>query len=71
VHKNFHQDLIKTCTQYSSLKLSDVFLDWKDNFLVYADYCANLTVAQERIQKICSQNDLLRREINVILNDVY
>lgn len=70
MHKDFHQDLIKGCAQYSSLRLSDVFLNWKDKFLIYADYCANLTTAQDRIQKICSQNDFISREVNVRLNNV-
>lgn len=61
-------DLIKACSQYSSLRLSDVFLNWKDKFLVYADYCANLTTAQDRIQDICNQNEHINREVNVRLN---
>lgn len=65
MHKDFHQDLIKVCSQFSSLRLSDVFLNWKDKFLIYADYCANLTVAQDRIQDVCSQNELIYREVNV------
>lgn len=65
IHKDFHLDLIKACSQYSSLRLSDVFLNWKDKFLVYADYCANLTTAQDRIQDICNQNEHINREVNV------
>ncbi|XP_001946064.2 protein vav isoform X1 [Acyrthosiphon pisum] len=64
IHKDFHLDLIKACSQYSSLRLSDVFLNWKDKFLVYADYCANLTTAQDRIQDICNQNEHINREVN-------
>ncbi|XP_050546450.1 protein vav [Daktulosphaira vitifoliae] len=64
IHKEFHQDLMKACSQFSSLRLSDVFLNWKDKFLVYADYCANLTTAQDRIQDLCNHNDLIYREVN-------
>ncbi|VVC33602.1 Hypothetical protein CINCED_3A016799 [Cinara cedri] len=64
VHKDFHHDLIKACSSYSTLRLSDVFLNWKDKFLVYADYCANLTTAQDRIQDVCSQNEHIYREVN-------
>lgn len=65
IHKDFLQDLLKACSQYSSLSLSDVFLEWRDKFLVYADYCANLTTAQDRIQEICNQNELIFRKVNV------
>lgn len=65
-HKDFHLDLIKS--QYSSVRLSDVFLNWKEQFLVYADYCANLTTAQDRLQDLCNNDEFINREVNVRLN---
>lgn len=70
MHKDFHQDLIKSCT-LGSMRLSDVFLHWKDKFLVYADYCANLTKAQDRIQEICNQDKHINREVSVSFNIIY
>lgn len=64
MHRDFYQDLQKSCTQYSSLKLSDVFLQWKDRFIIYANYCSNLTTAQDRLD-ICNQIEHIHREVNV------
>jgi len=65
VHKDFQQDLIKACSQYSSLKISDVFIHRKDKFLIYADYLNNLGTAQVRIKDVCSQNEFIDKEVNV------
>lgn len=67
VHRDFQQDLIKACSQYSSLRLPDVFLNRKDKFLIYANYLNNLGTAQIRIKDICSQNEFIDREVNVRL----
>lgn len=64
MHKDFYQDLKKSCSQYSSLKLSEVFVHWKDRFIIYGNYCANLTTAQERLD-ICNQIEIIHREVNV------
>ncbi|XP_039288077.1 protein vav isoform X1 [Nilaparvata lugens] len=63
IHAGFHSQLRKAVTPGSSVRLSEVFLNWREKFLVYGDYCANLTIAQARIQEVCSRNDAINQEV--------
>ncbi|KAH9514596.1 Guanine nucleotide exchange factor vav3, partial [Bulinus truncatus] len=43
-------------------RLADVFIQYKTKLLIYGDYCSNLPQAQERIDKIC-ENEQLRLKV--------
>ncbi|XKL67365.1 hypothetical protein PGB90_002856 [Kerria lacca] len=62
IHLNFHIQLRKACIPGSSQRLSEVFLGWRQKFIIYGDYCANLTTAQLRITEICSRNERCQQE---------
>ncbi|KAG8284415.1 Guanine nucleotide exchange factor vav2 [Homalodisca vitripennis] len=63
IHAGFHSQLRKVVAPGSSARLSEVFLNWREKFLIYGDYCANLTNAQTRIQDICTHNDSINQEV--------
>ncbi|KAL1455050.1 hypothetical protein WDU94_009170, partial [Cyamophila willieti] len=64
IHRDFHSDLRKAVSiPNSPIKLSDVFLKYKERFLIYGDYCANLTIAQHRIEELCNKNEPFRQEV--------
>uniref|UniRef100_A0A8D8M153 Protein vav n=2 Tax=Cacopsylla melanoneura TaxID=428564 RepID=A0A8D8M153_9HEMI len=64
IHRDFLSDLRKAISiPNSPIKLSDVFLKYKERFLIYGDYCANLTIAQHRIEELCNKNDPFRQEV--------
>lgn len=65
IHAGFHSQLRKVVAPGSSARLSEVFLNWREKFLIYGDYCANLTIAQNRIQEICSHNEGINQEVIV------
>lgn len=65
IHSGFHMQLRKACMPCSTQRMSEVFLGWRQKFIVYGDYCANLTTAQSRIMELCSRNEALNQEINV------
>lgn len=65
IHAGFHSQLRKVVAPGSSARLSEVFLNWREKFLIYGDYCANLTIAQNRIQDICAHNEGINQEIIV------
>lgn len=46
--------------------LGDAFVHWKEKFVIYGDYCANLTKAQNLVEELCSKNDLFNQEIMVL-----
>lgn len=65
IHAGFHSQLRKVVAPGSSARLSEVFLNWREKFLIYGDYCANLTIAQNRIQDICAHNEGINQEVIV------
>uniref|UniRef100_T1KFD3 Protein vav n=1 Tax=Tetranychus urticae TaxID=32264 RepID=T1KFD3_TETUR len=43
IHSGFHRDLCKAAsTSSNGFRISNCFLSWKDQFVLYGDYCANL-----------------------------
>ncbi|XP_049846897.1 protein vav isoform X1 [Schistocerca gregaria] len=63
IHAGFHSQLRKAITPGTSNRLSDVFLNWREKFLVYGEYCANLTKAQNHIQDLCHRNHAIDQEV--------
>ncbi|CAL7947972.1 unnamed protein product [Xylocopa violacea] len=60
IHAGFHSQLRKART---GTALAQVFLDWREKFLIYGDYCANLTVAQNALQEACTRNESVNQEV--------
>ncbi|KAK9874864.1 hypothetical protein WA026_005680 [Henosepilachna vigintioctopunctata] len=56
VHQDFNKALSRM--RYDmSVKLSLIFMQWKEKFLVYGPYCANLTKAINTLQELCDNNE--------------
>lgn len=64
IHAGFHSQLRKART---GAALAQVFLDWREKFLIYGDYCANLTLAQNTLQEACARYELVNQEVIVCL----
>lgn len=62
IHAGFHSQLRKA---RAGVTLAQVFLDWREKFLIYGDYCANLTLAQNTLQEVCAHNELVNQEVVV------
>lgn len=62
IHAGFHSQLRKART---GAALAQVFLDWREKFLIYGDYCANLTLAQSTLQEACVRYELVNQEVIV------
>ncbi|KAK7867226.1 hypothetical protein R5R35_008400 [Gryllus longicercus] len=63
IHQRFLRHLHKAVAPGSNERLSEVFLNWREKFLIYGDYCANLTKAQTLIQDVCARNELVNQEV--------
>lgn len=46
-------------------ELSTIFLKWREKFLIYGSYCANLTYAQALLQELCDRDELFNQEVFV------
>ncbi|XP_021933195.1 protein vav isoform X2 [Zootermopsis nevadensis] len=63
IHADFHSQLRKAVALGSTTRLSEVFLSWREKFLIYGEYCANLTNAQALVQDVCNRNELVNQEV--------
>ncbi|CAL8143746.1 unnamed protein product [Orchesella dallaii] len=50
--------------------LGDVFVHWKEKFVIYGDYCANLTRAQSIVEELCVKNEVVSLEVAKCEKDV-
>lgn len=48
-------------------RLGDVFLSWRERFLLYGDYCSNLTGAQDALKFLCQKDDAFSEKLSVII----
>jgi len=78
IHSRFYHELCKTCsltninsnsnishnnTNNNNYKISTCFITFKDKFVIYGDYCANLPKAQELIDDICNRDQLISQSV--------
>lgn len=64
VHQLFLNQLNKMVTD-KSVKLSSIFIQNRENFLLYGSYCSNLSTAMTVLQDICDKESDVRRKIEV------
>lgn len=65
IHAAFLSQLRTRRTARDGISLAQVFLDWREKFLIYGDYCSNLTMAQNTLQELCSTNEDVNSEVLV------
>ena len=68
IHTGFHNLLRKA---RNGAALAKVFLEFRERFLIYGDYCANLTIAQNTLQDVCSKSEQVNLEVIVSFNYWY
>ncbi|XP_058795791.1 protein vav isoform X2 [Phymastichus coffea] len=60
IHAGFHSQLRKA---RDGAGIAQVFLDWREKFLIYGDYCANLTTAQATLHDLCAADPIFDQEV--------
>ncbi len=62
-HAGFYQDILESVTGKSRKRIGDIFLEYKERFLKYGDYCAQLPRAQETLDQLTTREDAVREEV--------
>ena len=62
-HGGFYSALVQSVTGKSHKKVGDIFLDYKERFLKYGEFCADLPKAQEKLGQLYEKDDEIRKEI--------
>ena len=70
IHNEFLAALKKAtgttpCKASHKPTIPDCFMQWKEKFLIYGDFCSNLPRAQERVDELVARSEALREKINV------
>lgn len=65
VHNKFLERLREATSPGSRLKLSQVFLDFREQFLIYGEYCSNMTLATDTLKDACKRNSSVEQSILV------
>ncbi|ROT82142.1 Guanine nucleotide exchange factor VAV2 [Penaeus vannamei] len=70
IHRILHQGLKKAQNNPHAYSVSQVFLDNQEKLLVYGEYCANLTSAQQELEDTMKNNDAARQKIQECQKEV-
>lgn len=66
LHRTFLDELTEACKASGDTvqqQISACFIRWKDRFVLYGDYCANLPNAQALLDQLCAKNEFLNTKI--------
>ncbi|XP_071521753.1 protein vav isoform X2 [Panulirus ornatus] len=72
IHKTLHEGLKEAQNSFNNKTVSKVFLDNQEKLLIYGEYCANLTTAQQELEDVMNNNETIRnviRECQQKVND--
>ncbi|KAH1012920.1 hypothetical protein HUJ05_011993 [Dendroctonus ponderosae] len=62
VHSGFLLEMVKIRTN-NNVKLGQLFQNFKEKFLIYGGYCANLTKATSLLQELCDEDENFNQTI--------
>ncbi|KAJ8940320.1 hypothetical protein NQ318_014395 [Aromia moschata] len=62
IHSEFLHELLKIRNN-PMIKLSNIFMRWRERFLVYGLYCANLTKARTILQELCDTDEIFNQAV--------
>ncbi|XP_066961659.1 protein vav-like isoform X3 [Macrobrachium rosenbergii] len=70
IHKILHQGLKKAQNNPANYSVSQVFLTNQEELLIYGEYCANLSIAQQELEDLMNNNDSAKNKIQELQNNV-
>ena len=65
IHTKFLEKLNEAVAPNSKVKLSSVFLDFREPFLIYGDYCANMTNATDTLRDTAKNSQTVEQLVMV------
>jgi len=63
-HAGFYKDILEAVTGKSGRRVGEVFIEHKDRFLKYGEYCSHLPRAHQLLETLHNKNELIREEIS-------
>jgi guanine nucleotide exchange factor VAV len=63
-HAAFYQDILESVSGKSRKRIGEIFLEFKDRFLKYGEYCSSLPKAQETLDTLMAKDEAVREEVS-------
>ena len=70
IHATFYKELLASVSTNLSansskpkLTIGEVFLEFKQRFLIYGNFCSDLPLAQQRLDSLCDKDEAIMEEI--------
>ena len=63
IHGAFFTSLVECVTRKSHKRIGEIFVEFKEKFLKYGDYCSELPKAQELLGTLYDKDEEVRKEI--------
>uniref|UniRef100_A0A6B2EJZ5 Putative rho guanine nucleotide exchange factor vav3 n=1 Tax=Phlebotomus kandelakii TaxID=1109342 RepID=A0A6B2EJZ5_9DIPT len=64
IHTKFLEKLREAVQAGAKVKLSQVFFDFREPFLIYGEYCSNMTNATDALRDQMAKNESMRQLVN-------
>lgn len=65
LHQDLYDRFIEATKPHPKVKLSSVFIDFRERFLIYGDYCSKLTLATDTLREVCKTDSEINELVNV------
>lgn len=65
VHSSFLEKLKEATEPHSKLKLYNIFLEFREQFLIYGEFCAQMTNATNTLRDVCKKSAAVEQLVNV------
>ena len=62
-HGGFYKEILEAVTGKSRKRIGEVFLEYKERFLKYGEYCAQLPKATALLDVLIHKDDLIKEEV--------
>lgn len=64
-HKSFLEKLREATKPHCKVKLSSIFIEFREKFLVYGDYCNQMTDATDTLRDVCKRSVVVEQLVAV------
>lgn len=65
IHKSFLEKLREATQVNPRIKLSKVFIEFREKFLIYGDYCSKMTEATDTLRDVCKRSVAIEQLVAV------
>uniref|UniRef100_A0A2M4AW53 Putative rho guanine nucleotide exchange factor vav3 n=2 Tax=Anopheles triannulatus TaxID=58253 RepID=A0A2M4AW53_9DIPT len=65
IHSKFLERLHEACSPGAKLKLSATFLEFREPFLIYGEYCSSMTSAVDTLREVCKKASIVEQTVVV------